>query len=261
MKFKVCLIDDEPWVARGIATSFDWDVLGFELTGQFSNSLLALDYIRKEQPDLIFTDIRMPGLSGLDLIDTCRKENITSEFIIVSGFADFEYARKAVDYNVFHYALKPIDVEQVTLQLKKIQQHLRKKQKIASYLDEIQLENKEHDLPLHTNASFKELLNYIHENFNRKDITLSMLSEKFNLNHTYICDLFKKVTHKTFTTYIGELRLNKACLLLENTDMPIGHIADKVGYETYYFNTLFKKKYKCTPTQYRKGGVQLEDSL
>jgi CheY-like chemotaxis protein len=81
--FRVLLVDDEPWDLLGMEKGFPWSETGFSVIGQTTNPVEALDIILKEVPDVIFTDIRMPEISGIELIKKARENNIKSEFIIV----------------------------------------------------------------------------------------------------------------------------------------------------------------------------------
>lgn len=73
--YSVIIIDDEPWAIKGIRNAFNWNKYGFEITGQFTSVHKAIDFICEERPDLVFTDIRMPEISGLDLIRMTKKRN------------------------------------------------------------------------------------------------------------------------------------------------------------------------------------------
>lgn len=95
-------------------------------------------------------------------------------------------------------------------------------------------------------------LKYIKNNFNR-DIKLEYLSELCQISPNYFCSLFSKTCHMSFTSYIRDLRLKQACYLLKTTAQTVVSIAVETGYaDSGYFNKLFKKKYGCTPAQYRK---------
>lgn len=109
--YKVLLADDEPIALAGISMLADWSELGFEICGMCSNGEEALAAAESWQPDLIITDIRMPGLDGLELIERIRQKQAPGYdpiFIIMSGYSDFQYARTALQFGVKHYLLKPV---------------------------------------------------------------------------------------------------------------------------------------------------------
>lgn len=109
--YKVMIVDDELWAIKGIRNAFDWDKYGFEITGQFTSPSNAWKSICEEKPDLVFTDIRMPGMSGLDLMKKTKGQGLDVEFVIVSGYAEFEYAQEALRYGALDYFLKPVDID------------------------------------------------------------------------------------------------------------------------------------------------------
>ncbi|OKP90956.1 hypothetical protein A3844_03635 [Paenibacillus helianthi] len=107
--FKVVLADDETIALEGLRTLTDWEELGFEICGACENGEEALSMVEECSPDLVITDIRMPGIDGLELIKQVRDLDIEQPiFIVLSGYGEFEYARTALRYGVRHYLLKPV---------------------------------------------------------------------------------------------------------------------------------------------------------
>jgi two-component system, response regulator YesN len=256
--FSVILVDDEPWALYGIHNSFNWGELSFEVIGETTNSLEALTIIETMKPDVVFVDVKMPGMSGIELIKLVRQKEIYCEFIVVSGFAEFEFAKEAVKFGVFYYLLKPIDIEEGNEVINKLSEKLRQRKDGALNHDmnglaiDLSISKRKSDPHMAVNESFKELLTYVNSNFHQ-ELSLHELSSKYHLYFTYICELFKKVTGKTFSKYVMDLRINTACELLKTTDLPVCRIAEQVGYEVFYFNTLFKREIGTTPMSYRKG--------
>jgi two-component system response regulator YesN len=87
--YKVLLVDDEPWVIESIKGKVDWEQHGFVVAGQALNGFEALERIAEAEPDVVFTDIRMPGISGLELIQKAKERKRNIHFIIISGYAEF----------------------------------------------------------------------------------------------------------------------------------------------------------------------------
>lgn len=112
--YKVLIVDDEPWVAYGIANLIDWESLGFEIIGEVHDGITALNMIIDKQPELIISDIRMPGLDGIQLLEKIKEKQLDTKVILVSGYAEFEYAQKALRLGAYDYLLKQVDKNKLT---------------------------------------------------------------------------------------------------------------------------------------------------
>lgn len=132
--YSVIIIDDEPWAIKGIKNAFNWDKYGFEITGQFTSVHKAIEFINEECPDLVFTDIRMPEISGLELMKMTKEKELDVEFVIVSGFAEFAYAQEAIRYGALDYFLKPIDIDMADPLIEKLALHFSKKRSLRNNL-------------------------------------------------------------------------------------------------------------------------------
>ena len=118
MAFKVLLIDDEPLALEGLQILVNWEELGFEICGIAENGLQGLNLMEELRPDLVMVDIHMPKMDGLQMIEEWRKKgNQATKFIILTGYSDFDYARKALKYRVSRYLLKPLDEEQAEAEI------------------------------------------------------------------------------------------------------------------------------------------------
>lgn len=121
------MVDDEPWALRGVREIIQWEDYGFTSIDTYQNPQQALDAIIKTQPDVVFTDVRMPGMTGLELIERCREAGSAALFVIVSAYAEFEYAKKAMDIGAVSYILKPLEDTTVHELAKKLQNMLSSK--------------------------------------------------------------------------------------------------------------------------------------
>ena len=109
--YKVFLADDEIWETIGLKKLLEKSGLPVQVIGEAENGIVALEQIEKKKPDILITDIRMPGLNGLELSEKIRKRRIPLEIIVLSGYAEFEYAKKAIQWGVRDYLLKPVEQE------------------------------------------------------------------------------------------------------------------------------------------------------
>lgn len=120
----VLIVDDEPFIRQGLVLLMDWNALGFQICGQASNGIQALECIDKFQPDLIISDIKMPEMDGLQLAKVLYEQyDGEMKLVLLSGFYEFKYAKQAIKYKVNDYILKPIvkdELLQVLTTFKKI---------------------------------------------------------------------------------------------------------------------------------------------
>ena len=96
--YRVLLIDDERLVLASLRRRINWEACGFSVCGEAFNGKDGLSKIEELHPDLVFTDIRMPGISGLDLIGQAQKEFPSVRFVVISGYSEFEYAKRTIEY-------------------------------------------------------------------------------------------------------------------------------------------------------------------
>ncbi|MCC9274033.1 MAG: response regulator, partial [Enterococcus aquimarinus] len=122
--YKVLLVDDEAEIREGMAQRIPWETLGFKIIGTAENGLEALDIIEKDYPEIIITDIQMPFMDGLALIERARSLLPLSKFIVFSGCDVFEYAQKAVSLHVAEYLLKPFSAQDLITVLVSLKQKM-----------------------------------------------------------------------------------------------------------------------------------------
>ena len=141
---QVLLVDDEPFITQGLTVLIDWEANGYEIVAIMTNGEEAYDYLKKRKVDLIIADIKMPKMSGIELLEKIRMEKISEAyFVILSGYSDFRFAKEALRYDCMDYLLKPVDKEEVTKLLHKISEmhqvsermHQERKTSDRAYLD------------------------------------------------------------------------------------------------------------------------------
>ena len=117
---RMIIIDDEPIIRQGIVYKVKNTGLPVSIEGEAADGLSGLELVRSVRPQVVVTDIQMPGMNGLTFIREAREIVPEAEFIVVSGFDDFEYAKQAMRYGVKHYLLKPLEDEQLQESLTEI---------------------------------------------------------------------------------------------------------------------------------------------
>lgn len=117
MKYKVVIIDDEPWTRASIKSLVDWSELDMGVVGEASDGQSGLSLVNQLRPDIIITDVKMPGIDGLELLRVLRSQNCHAKTIVISGYDDYSYIRNALKLNVTDYLLKPVKPEVLQEQL------------------------------------------------------------------------------------------------------------------------------------------------
>ncbi|MDO4292334.1 MAG: response regulator [Eubacteriales bacterium] len=255
---KLILADDEEMIRESIRALIDWKALGVEVVASCKNGPETLQAIFSLTPDIVMTDIRMPGMSGLDLIaQVCSRTDLTIEFILLSGYAEFEYAKQAISYKVSNYLLKPCNETQIIEAVRKASEDLRRRKKIKELIPDSLLST-----PLRPQYKdyINQILDYVDLHFSDPELSLKRIaSEVLYMNVDYVSREFLRQTGQKFTDYLTGLRLAKAKALLKSgKHEKIYSIADQVGFShnPQYFVQIFKAATGLTPRAWARGYVE-----
>lgn len=235
---KILIIDDEPKIRNGLSNLLTRRE-GWEVAGAYENAADALKYLAVNQVDVIITDIKMPEISGLELIARIRERDKKTAIIILSGYSNFQFAQRAIELGVSRYLTKPTNPRELICVLEETEKKLGGKQE------------KEEDSEKIPNLFVQKAADYIKLNYSEK-ISIKEIADQLYLSPNYLSELFKKHTGKTISEYLTEYRLEKACQLLDHAEYRVGDVSGMVGiHDGRYFSNMFKKKYGMTPTEYR----------
>lgn len=148
--YTLIIVDDDELIRKGLERVIQWEKLGFHVAGTFSKASDALDYLKSEPADVLLTDIKMPQMNGLELIDEARKYQKNLKSVIISGYGEFELAKQALLLRVEDYLLKPLGEEEIEITFLNIKR----------CLDEEQTVKKEERLEMKTEYELMRLLNH-----------------------------------------------------------------------------------------------------
>lgn len=229
--------DDQPmidsyWLRRGLFMSCN-----FEICGAHTNPYEALREIREKRPDAVISDLKMPGLTGIGLMEEIYGDMLPPLFVIVSAYQEFKDVRNFFLARGFDYLIKPVADSDLTELLNRL----------GGKLD--------YALPPAERATaspkLNEILDYLKE-YSALNHTLESVGSKFSLNPNSICNLFSKHMGTTFSTYLQKLRMERVEELLLKTDLSIKEIAVKCGFSSqFYLARCFQKAHGLPPSQYR----------
>lgn len=245
LTFKVLIVDDEIFVRKGLLEIIPWCDLNLTIVGEADNGQEAQAMIKQLEPDIVITDIRMPILDGLGLIQSVVNENSDSTpvFVVISGFHDFKYAQQALRYGVYDYILKPIDEEEMTEALRNLVCKLNDN-KAITLLNKLQsnslvletllqqnvhldkVEQYAHQLELKQKSSFLVVLLEIHTYIREQRIipmqpvNIEQLQQIFDCNYEADCDvLFFEQTQGMVGMLLSEEKvINKAAGFLHQIE-------------------------------------------
>ncbi|MFV0362520.1 MAG: response regulator [Suipraeoptans sp.] len=242
-KFNTLIVEDEPLILNALerhVNSFD---NCFVVTHKCVNGLDALNCLKKEVIHLVITDISMPIIDGLELSKSIHEQYPGIVTLIMTGYADFEYARIALKHNVFDYMLKPINPDDLEDILNKVRLHLETK---YTLIDDVKiLGKKSEDI-----VEYAKL--YIMENY-MNDIDFTTFSSSLGFSSAYLTKLFSKYVCQTPIKYLTGIRIQEAKRLLQYTDLPIQRVGESVGYpDQFYFSKTFRKATGLSPSTFRK---------
>lgn len=137
--FSVIFVDDEQLIREGLAKNIPWKDLNLNLSGIASNGKEALLLAKKIHPDIVITDIRMPFLDGLELIEKIRDLNYRCKFIVISGYEEFDYALKAINLGVSAFIIKPIEIDIFCKNLSQIVSQLSKEANLSNEIQQMKV--------------------------------------------------------------------------------------------------------------------------
>lgn len=240
--YKVLLAEDEARIREGLKHTIEGAMTGFQVAGEAGSGAEALQWLKRHVPDVLITDIRMPELSGIDLIRHARDLFPELDIVIVSGYGDFEYAKSGIQYGVTDYILKPVDRVELIAVLEKIRRKLQRHDPAPGVPEDDAGQER------HIIRKVKDL---IAANLD-KEISLQYIAERVYMNHRYLSVLFKNETGRNFSDYVTEQRMDKGKRLLAETNLKIIDVARLCGYTNYkYFMSVFKRTVGTTPSEYR----------
>lgn len=231
------IVDDEPMIADSLAELYPWREWGYEVAGVFYSADSMLAALRGRHVDVVLTDIRMPGTDGLDFARILVRERIASQTVLLSAYADFEYARQAMHAGVFDYLTKPVQYEKVATTFSTLHQ------KLCRPISPSGSDNAYHDKL----AAYA--CRYVEEHMDTA--TLETVASNLGFTPSYISRIFHSATGKTFSRYLLECRMMRAAKLLSGPFTSISSVAYVVGYDNVpNFNRMFAKFHGMTPSQY-----------
>lgn len=227
------IVDDEVSCISILSSLVERHQIPMTLSGSAHSGDTALMMIRQLRPDIVFMDIEIPGMNGLEVIRRLRQDQgLTTRFIIISAYDNFRYAQEALRLGVTDFLLKPLDS--------------------SEFLEMVQ---RLYGFPFTSNQSFNEILAYLNDHY-AEDLALNDCSARFHMSTHHITRLFRKYLGTGFTSYKNKVRIDHAKRLLSETDKTIKEVCETVGYQNMnYFYRQFREATGLTPKEYQDNGA------
>ena len=252
--YRVLIVEDEDIIRKGIAYTMDWMGMGCTIVGEACNGKEGIDKIKELDPDIVLADIMMPVMDGIEMIRQAKKEGIGNfKSIILTSYADFEYAKAAIDLDVSAYLMKPVSEEEIQKDVSKIigeieKEHqfneFSKKQKSVEDLDTVYIkQDKDNDY-------IKYVLDKTKERYAEK-ISIELFSEELGVSSSYLSRKFKEATGTSYLDFLNKYRVQQAIKLLETGKYKVYEISDMTGFSDYkHFSTVFKRYTEVAPSEF-----------
>lgn len=257
--FKILIVEDEEIIRKGLVFMVDWLKVNCVVAGEAADGVEGLQQIEAIHPDIVITDVKMPFKNGIEMLEESI-ERYGYEAIIISGYSEFEYAKKAITLNVTEYLLKPIDFSYLYQTIEKLTNKIESKNKVKEIMlsQEPIPSKKSMEAQLDRSAKSKyvgKMLDYIQSYYPQK-ISINDLSKQYGISSTHLNAKFKQETNYTFNDFLNRYRVLQAVELLRQDNMKVYEIAETVGFQDYkYFIQVFKKYIGCSPSRFILGAT------
>lgn len=244
---RVLIIDDEEIICKSLKEDFYRFNHGVIYDVFTANSVSEAEQIyTQERIDIIISDINMPRVKGLTLIEKIRKIDKECLIFVLSAYDDFSYVRNAFKCGVNDYILKPISYSELDRKIKPL---IKRKSEMIQHPETVVISLEERKM--------EDALKYIKEHLDM-NLSMSNVAEFLSISYSYFSKLFRIYAGMTFPNYLLMLRMEKAKEYLLNPYTKISKVAQKVGYQnnSHHFSRDFSKYIGISPTEYRKNNVK-----
>ncbi len=259
--YRLLIVDDEPKIIEGIKLMLDWDAYGITQIVTATSYDEAVQKAMEFKPHIGILDVCIDDARGYDIIEKLNSFSLPTKYIMVSGYDEFEYARRAIHAGAKEYLMKPIDQRELSQAVEKIIVEDFKGSVRTDAVRDDESIDPVLSVPYSTlsNLTCKIIL-MVKGEYN-KNINLKVIADKFKMNSNYIGQIFLKETHLKFSEYLMVYRLIQAKKKIENTPEKIYNIAHEVGYSNInYFYTHFRTYFGVSPSDLRKFEDEPESS-
>lgn len=250
--YKILVVEDEKIIRKGIIYGFDYEKMDCMVIGEARDGKEGVEQIKNLNPDIVITDINMPIMDAFEMFEETLEYSYSA--IILSGYDEFENAKKAIKYGVCEFIVKPIEKEEM---VESINRAIHQRE-VSNNLYHVKHKKEEYrqiqivpemisDSP---NDLVLDMIEYVKDHYSERFI-LDDVGDKIGYSANYLCKIFKKHTSVSFNDYLNRYRIQQAIDLLLTSDKKVYEIAYDCGFKEYkYFNKVFKKYIGVSASEY-----------
>lgn len=258
---KILVVDDEVLVAQYVVQCIRDADSSQQVVGTAASGSRALQIMQEQPVDLVFADITMPKMDGLELLSAIKAQYPSTSVIMLTCHDEFEYARQAIQNRADNYVLKFELSPQTMADILQKEQTRRERQADQAKGGAVKSggEDGREDQARQSgrySEPISRAMEFISAHYT-EDLTLNMVADHVFLNREYLSRRFKQEVGMTFSEFLADLRLQQAKELLETTGLRVSEVAARIGIPNVsYFSTIFRKRFHCSPSDLRsnRGG-------
>lgn len=245
---RMIIVENETLILQGLVETIDWISRGCIVVGTATNGKDGLTLIEDKHPDLVITDIRMPGMDGLTMVEKAIEAGHAFHTIFLTGFSDFDYAKKAIHLKASAYLLKPLDLEELDKELDDLRASSNAVRGASNLLEGLEVLQLSKTVE---NAYVQETLKKIIREYDQK-LTIESIANELGLTPGYLGRLIKEETGSSFTELLNGHRVQVSKQLLEEGLLKLYEISNLTGFYDYkHFGVVFRKHEGMTPKEYQ----------
>lgn len=268
--YRILVVEDQEIIRYMLCNTIDWDSVGCQVCGQAASGEEGLRCIETLSPDIVLTDIHLPGMDGIKMLEKakelqgpCEGRGVDHGFesIIITGFSQFEYAKRAIGLSAVDYILKPIDEDKLLDAVRKAIAHIEEKRELASYRHQEIYSLDRLDASI-GDEYVRKVLDVIRTDY-CKHLNFDSIARDIGLSSGYLSRKIKTQTGMSFLDILQRHRIEVAQQLMKsNSSMKYYEVAEKVGFSSYKrFSFVFREVCGYTPSDLSKNedrSVRLE---
>lgn len=244
----VYIVDDKRIIRQSLEKTIGWQRLGFRVLGSAADAAHAMEDIRALRPDVLITDIRMPGTDGLSLAEQAKELLPHIEVVVITGYDRFEYARSSLRIGARDIILKPIKNEELETLLESIHRDFVLALQQEQSDESAARGGYQSSLGPLCRAVSAYVVSHLEE-----DIGLDSLARMYRVSPSHLSKQFKRETGQTFVKFLTYRRIAKACTLLSDPRHRVGEVGFLCGFHSpEHFSKTFKTHQGMTPAEYRR---------